>query len=453
MSTVTGTGLSLSYAYNGLGGRLQQTENGETTNYHLDMALGLTQVLDDGERTYLYGVNRIAQANADDDFAYFHGDALGSVRQLTDEAGDVTLAKVFTPYGDDLYEIGNAETRYGFTSEWSDVTGLVYLRARYYSPWDGRFLSQDLWSGDANLPMSYNPWLYGFDNPVMLTDPSGMLTIDFCELLPPGEDAVCREAFEPCYLSYTCTSDPPLPNWTTYQSATGNGYLFVKLLQRCDGWWHKQFYMRNEREAIKAALTLAYHWEMSFDFGGAGDELHEIVGEAYARKYWQGIFGDTVISGVTGFVNAGGKEWGGAYWLLGGRESVAKRLASHYEYDMPYGTYDGTSIRLDQRTDLQVSGEAISTVNNIFSHDTEYRGGHNITRPYEWGNPSEDWDFIDHLIGDSGIKQGYCPNDVYYIHSGGPIIEKDFCVFSFEQLECHKGDASYCDNYCSSGYP
>ena len=131
-------------------------------------------MLDDGERTYLYGVNRIAQANPDDDFAYFHGDALGSVRQLTDAASEVTLAKGFTPYGDDLYEIGNADTNYGFTSEWSDVTGLVYLRARNYSPWDGRFLSRDPWSGDYYQPMSLNDWIYVEANPINYTDPLGL---------------------------------------------------------------------------------------------------------------------------------------------------------------------------------------------------------------------------------------------------------------------------------------
>ncbi len=51
---------AFSYGYNGLGDRLQQTVNGETTNYTLDLNAGLTQVLDDGTDTYLYGVDRIA---------------------------------------------------------------------------------------------------------------------------------------------------------------------------------------------------------------------------------------------------------------------------------------------------------------------------------------------------------------------------------------------------------
>jgi len=40
--------LTASFAYNGLGDRRQQTVNGQTTNYTLDLAAGLTQVLADG---------------------------------------------------------------------------------------------------------------------------------------------------------------------------------------------------------------------------------------------------------------------------------------------------------------------------------------------------------------------------------------------------------------------
>jgi hypothetical protein len=62
---------------------LQQTVNSVTTQYTLDLNAGLTQVLQDGTNTYLYGVSRIAQYDASSP-QYFLGDALGSVRQLVD---------------------------------------------------------------------------------------------------------------------------------------------------------------------------------------------------------------------------------------------------------------------------------------------------------------------------------------------------------------------------------
>ena len=78
-----------SYQYNGLGDRLSQTVNGDTTNYTLDLNAGLTQVLNDGTNSYLYGNGRIAQT-AGATTEYFLGDALGSVRQLTDAQGEIT---------------------------------------------------------------------------------------------------------------------------------------------------------------------------------------------------------------------------------------------------------------------------------------------------------------------------------------------------------------------------
>ena len=77
---------------------LQESINGQTTTFTVDLAAGLTQTLDDGTNAYLYGNNRIAQVN-NSGSQYFLGDALGSVRQLTDGGGAVTLARMYDPYG------------------------------------------------------------------------------------------------------------------------------------------------------------------------------------------------------------------------------------------------------------------------------------------------------------------------------------------------------------------
>jgi YD repeat-containing protein len=61
---VSGVGKTVSYTYSGLGDRLSQTAGITTTNYTLDLAANLTQVLSDGTDTYLYGNGRIAQYDA-----------------------------------------------------------------------------------------------------------------------------------------------------------------------------------------------------------------------------------------------------------------------------------------------------------------------------------------------------------------------------------------------------
>ncbi len=103
------------------------------------------------------------------------------VRTLPGATGDeqtdsaLLLTQSFTPFGEELEKFGESEANFGYTGQKYDTqTGLLYLRARYYAPGSGRFVSHDTWSGDSNNPMSYNAWLYGYGNPVYNTDCSGM---------------------------------------------------------------------------------------------------------------------------------------------------------------------------------------------------------------------------------------------------------------------------------------
>jgi RHS repeat-associated protein len=61
----------------------------------------------------------------------------------------------------------------GLTGEWQNPTGLVFLRARFYSPELGIFLSRDPFQGFLTKPASLTPYQYAFNNPVRYTDPSG----------------------------------------------------------------------------------------------------------------------------------------------------------------------------------------------------------------------------------------------------------------------------------------
>ena len=161
------------FSYNGLGDRLGQTVNSVPTSYTLDIVGGLTQVLSDGANAYLYGVKRIGEQQPGG-WRYYLPDALGSVRQLVDGSGALAQARGFEPFGDELAAASIATTAYGFTGEWGDATGLTYLRARYYDPIHGRFISHDKWVGDTYHPISYNAWQYVANNPILYTDPLGL---------------------------------------------------------------------------------------------------------------------------------------------------------------------------------------------------------------------------------------------------------------------------------------
>ena len=171
MKTFSGQGNNVTYTYNGLGDRLRETVNGNPTTFTMDLNVGLTQALSDGTKAYIYGNGRIAQATGTNT-EYFLGDALGSVRQLTNVSGAITYAKAYDPYGVVTSTSGGSSTAYGYTSEYTSQ-GLVYLRARHYAPGIGRFLTRDTWAGIYSDPITLNRWAYVRDNPVLLTDPSG----------------------------------------------------------------------------------------------------------------------------------------------------------------------------------------------------------------------------------------------------------------------------------------
>jgi RHS repeat-associated protein len=67
-----------------------------------------------------------------------------------------------------------AEAGWTYTGEQNDPNGLVYLRARYYDPAVGRFLSSDPWMGMVRYPQSLNRYVYVLNNPCNLVDPWGL---------------------------------------------------------------------------------------------------------------------------------------------------------------------------------------------------------------------------------------------------------------------------------------
>jgi RHS repeat-associated protein len=152
-----------------------KTVDGVTTGYVLDPAAGLIQVLQEttGGQTqsYLYGHDLLAQYDSGT-WAYHVNDGLGSVRGLADPTGQVVQSHSFSPFGVPLGASGGEP--YGFTGEqWDASAGLVFLRARYYEPATGRFLSQDPFPGFTTSPQTLNAYQYVANNAVNHVDPSG----------------------------------------------------------------------------------------------------------------------------------------------------------------------------------------------------------------------------------------------------------------------------------------
>jgi RHS repeat-associated protein len=70
---------------------------------------------------------------------------------------------------------GDGSNPYQFTGEaWDAEVELLYLRARYYQPEVGRFVTKDPWAGDVWRPGTLNRYVYVRSNPVNVADPSGL---------------------------------------------------------------------------------------------------------------------------------------------------------------------------------------------------------------------------------------------------------------------------------------
>jgi RHS repeat-associated protein len=100
-------------------------------------------------------------------------DGQGSVRGLTDGTGTLTQEYAYDTFGK-LTSGDAAKSAYLYTGQQYDAaTELYSLRARYYSPQQGRFLSMDKWPVDYQNPMELNRYGYTANNPINWSDPSG----------------------------------------------------------------------------------------------------------------------------------------------------------------------------------------------------------------------------------------------------------------------------------------
>lgn len=169
---LTGYGAAAAYAYNGDGLRMSKTVSGATTQFAWDAAEGLPLLLTDGANNYVYGPGGrlIEQVTTAGTVTYAHQDQLGSTRVLTNSAGAVVGTFTYDAYGKPNGSTGTVTTPFGWAGEYRDAeSGLVYLRARYYDPSTGQFLTRDPASGHTE-----SRYAYVEGDPLDLTDPAGL---------------------------------------------------------------------------------------------------------------------------------------------------------------------------------------------------------------------------------------------------------------------------------------
>ena len=178
LRTVTlATPATTTFTYDGDGLRRQTVTAAGTTNFIWDGqdVLLETDVSNNTQVTYtqtpdIYG-NLVSQRRSTTT-SFYHHDALGSTLALTDSNENVTDTYKYYAFGglrtstgstvNNLRFVGNL----GYYNE--SALSLQYLRARYYQPGTGRFISVD------PIRDGLNWYAYVSNSPVTMVDPSGL---------------------------------------------------------------------------------------------------------------------------------------------------------------------------------------------------------------------------------------------------------------------------------------
>lgn len=182
---VNGNG-TVQFAYDGDGRRTSKMVDGVTSTYLWDTVADLPVILNesigDVSTKYTYGGDLLAMVESASDPAYYHVDALGSARSLSNSDAAGTASYRYDAFGNTRGTTGALRNPFQFAGQQKDdKTDLYYLRARYYDPFLGRFLSRDPLDFSIkmrlvekeNVSDRVHPYNYARNSPVVYLDNNG----------------------------------------------------------------------------------------------------------------------------------------------------------------------------------------------------------------------------------------------------------------------------------------
>ena len=283
---------------------------------------------------YVRGTNLLAKFSKQSggvktDYQYYTQNAHGDVVNLTDSTGAITKSYKYDAFGVEQ-NIDDADANaFRYCGEYYDAeTGTIYLRARYYNPTTGRFISRDSYAGKNEDPLSLNLYTYCHNNPVLYIDPSG-------HLIWPGQihDAVQNDiVYGDPYTNY---SDMRIPTSSDSRDLVKE----VKISYGNDA--KKYFGKKSGRADIVDKLT-GEVWEVKSDYSGKGltEAKHDIDGYIMAgNKYKSKLKLNPDL--YTKSIDPEAKSVNGTTPIIGGIDenmngSFVYRAGAYEYYDVTY---------------------------------------------------------------------------------------------------------------------
>jgi len=207
--TSTCSSVAAAFKYDALGRRIEKTINGVTIKYVYD---GL-DIIQEKNASGTVTVNYIRTLNIDEPLAriksttirHYKTDALGSVIGLTDDKGAVKTGYSYDPFGNVTITGEASDNPFQYTGRENDGTGLLYYRARYFSPELQHFISED----PIGLAGGINQYSYVINNPLRYTDPKGLDTAG-CDGVPDWMETPyrleCCAKHDECYDKNNCSA-------------------------------------------------------------------------------------------------------------------------------------------------------------------------------------------------------------------------------------------------------
>ena len=168
------------YTYNAEGVRIRNQRTDADTTYVYDTNCRLSKLLcktTNGFVTkYVYGGGLIGEEKCGN-FKTYHFDNRGSTVAITNANGNIIDTFEYDTYGKLISRTGSSFVIFGYNGRdgvVTDANGLIYMRARYYSPDMRRFVNADIVAGKISNAVTLNRFAYANGNPVSLVDPSGL---------------------------------------------------------------------------------------------------------------------------------------------------------------------------------------------------------------------------------------------------------------------------------------